>query len=71
MVTDYKKIGKTESGKLYHIRDFVNHDGHFSKCGVYMPKELLEEGLSSFKLWEEGKMCEKCMYSTYFKQSRD
>ena len=66
-----KRIGKTEKGKLYHIRNIMESNGHFSLCGEYMPEDKLEDNLDAFELKKEKKICEKCMHSSYFKQSRD
>ena len=63
-------IGKTEKGKLYHIVNRMDGGDHFGLCGCYMPKELHEDGLNAFKLYTEGKMCENCMKSRYFKGGR-
>ncbi|EJT6612795.1 TPA: hypothetical protein ACOTGN_000689 [Clostridium perfringens] len=59
-------IGKTETGKLYHIVNKMKYNGNFSLCGVYMPKEKLEYNLNAFELYKEEKMCEKCMNIAYF-----
>lgn len=66
-----KRIGKTDTGKLYHIVNLMESNGHFSLCGVYMPEDKLEDNLNAFELSKDNKMCEKCMYIAYFKQSRD
>lgn len=64
-------IGKTETGKLYHILDVFGGSEFMSICGCFMPEELRDETLNAFELEKEGKMCEKCMYSRYYKQDRD
>lgn len=64
-------IGRTEKGKLYHIVNVMTGGGFFSMCGCYMPEELHEEGLNAFELEKKGMMCERCMYSRYYKQDRD
>lgn len=64
-------VGKTETGKLYHIVNVMNGGGNFSLCGCYMPEKLREDGLDAFKLEDQGLICEKCMHSRYYKQERD
>lgn len=64
-------IGKTETGKLYHIVNVMRGGGHFGLCGCYMPEELREEGLNAFELEKQRLMCEKCMNSRYYRQNRD
>lgn len=64
-------LGKTETGKLYHIINNMTGGGHFALCGCYLPDNLHEEGLSAFELDKQGLMCEKCMNSCYYSQSRD
>ena len=64
-------LGKTETGKLYHIVNEMSGGDNFGLCGCYMPKELHVEGLKAFELEEQGLMCEKCMNSCYYSQKRD
>lgn len=65
------KIGKTETGKLYHIVNIMDYGDSFSICGCYLPKDKQFSCDNVFKLNDEKQMCEKCMYSRFYMQSRD
>lgn len=65
------RVGKTDSGKLYHILNIMEGGNNFSLCGCYMPKDKLEDGLNVYELEKQNKMCEKCMYIACYKQDRD
>ena len=63
-------IGKTETGKLFHIVNKMDGDGHFGLCGCYLPKEKQLICDEVYELDEKGELCKKCMHSCFYKLSR-
>ena len=65
------RIGKTETGKLYHIVDMMIGGENFGLCGCYLPTNNQVDSDEIFELEKTRKICERCMYSRFYKQSRD
>ena len=61
------KIGRTETGKLYHIVNVMTGGENFGLCGCYLPKDKQVDTDKIFELEEENKICEKCMHSRFYK----
>lgn len=64
------RIGKSESGKLYHIVNLMDYGNKFALCGCYLPENTESSREEISKLDDDGKMCERCMYSKFYKQTR-
>lgn len=65
------RIGKTETGKLYHIVNIMNGGDNFGLCGCYLSQNSQFVVDEIYKLDNARQMCERCMYTRFYKQNRD
>lgn len=60
-------IGKTETGKCYHILNKMTGGDNFGLCGCYMPKNKQINNLDVWELYKNKQVCEKCMNIAFFR----